>query len=37
MSGGLTALAITVSNDDMDMVEILIMLTCWICAQFVGK
>ena len=28
MSGGLTALAITVSNDNIDMVETLLMLTC---------
>ena len=37
MSGGLTALAITVSNDDMDVVEILIIPRCWILARFAGK
>ena len=34
MSGGLTALAITVSNDDMDLVDILVMLECWTFALF---
>ena len=34
MSGGLTALAITVSNDDMDLVDIMIMLICWTFAWF---
>ena len=37
MSGGLTALAITVSNDDMDVVEILIIPRCLILALFAGK